>query len=85
MAKAMILIQRRFQNVNVRDAEICFTLENAMGAGGGNIPMVIEIHDKEKDTDNTERSGGGGHELELRRTGRNSPGGNAKPSTCSGN
>ena len=30
----MILIQRRFRNVIVKDTEICFTLENAMGAGG---------------------------------------------------
>ena len=30
----MIVIQRRFQNVIVNDSEVCFTLENAMGAGG---------------------------------------------------
>ena len=33
----MILIQRRFRNVIVKDTEICFILENAMGAGGGAV------------------------------------------------
>ena len=41
----MILIQRRFQNVIIKETEICFTLENAMGAGGGNIPIVVTKDD----------------------------------------
>lgn len=35
------MIQRRFQNVFIKHTEICFTLENAMGAGGGNVPIVV--------------------------------------------
>ncbi len=50
--------------VKILDDDICQTLSNRMGTGGGNVPMVIEVEDAE-DTDNTERSGGGGHELEL--------------------
>lgn len=42
----MILVQKRFSNVFVNETEICFTLENAMGAGGGNIPIIlIEVDD----------------------------------------
>lgn len=42
----MILVQKRFSNVSVKDTEICFTLENAMGAGGGNIPIILaEVQD----------------------------------------
>lgn len=27
------------------DSETCPCLENAMGAGGGNIPMILAIHE----------------------------------------
>lgn len=37
----MILIQRRFQSVFIKYTETCPTLENAMGAGGGNVPIVV--------------------------------------------
>ena len=39
---SMILIQRRFSNVSIWETEICPTLENAMGAGGGNIPIIYD-------------------------------------------
>ena len=50
--------------IRIADDDVVQTLNQRMGTGGGNVPMVIEVEDAE-DTDNTERSGGGGHELEL--------------------
>ena len=41
----MLVIQRRFQNVTIIETEICFCLENAMGSGGGNIPIVVIRND----------------------------------------
>lgn len=49
----MIVVQRRFSNVMVSDTKICPTLENAMGAGGGNVPIILEI--TEDETNNADR------------------------------
>lgn len=47
----MLVIQRRFSVVICTETDACPTLENAMGAGGNNIPMVIMIikHEKENE------------------------------------
>lgn len=42
----MIVVQRRFSTVMVSDTETCPTLENAMGAGGGNVPIVLIVNDQ---------------------------------------
>ena len=39
----MLVIQRRFKNVFLQDTEVSPTLESAMGNGGGNIPIIMEI------------------------------------------
>lgn len=36
-----MILTRRFKNVFWTDSEVCPCLENAMGAGGGNIPMIL--------------------------------------------
>lgn len=53
----MIVIQRRFSDVRVKETEISPTIEMSGGGGGGNLPMVVVEHEA-KDTDNAERSGG---------------------------
>lgn len=45
------VIQRRFSKVIVSNTDTAPTLENAMGAGGNNIPMVLLV---------LEDQGGGG-------------------------
>lgn len=31
--------------IKINDDEICQTLSSQMGMGGGNVPLVIELHD----------------------------------------
>lgn len=45
---------------------ICQTLSQWMGTGGGNVPIVIEIHET-KDTDDSERPRRRCNRVELRR------------------
>lgn len=35
-------MQRRFSDVRVKDVEICPTLEQGAGGGGGNVPMILD-------------------------------------------
>lgn len=37
----MIVMQRRFSNVMVKDAEVSPTLEAGGGEGGNNLPMIL--------------------------------------------
>ena len=37
----MILIQKHRKDVRIYDTEVCTTLTEGFGMGGGNIPMVI--------------------------------------------
>ena len=71
--------------VKMIEDDICQTLSSRMGTGGGNVPMVLELKDDTKDTDNAERSGGGGDELELRRTCGNIKSANDRSPSCCGN
>ncbi len=36
----MIVMSRRFADMRIKETEICPTLEDAMGSGGGNVPMI---------------------------------------------
>ena len=42
--------------LKIIDEDVCQTLSQRMGTGGGNVPLIMEIHE---DTDHAERSGGG--------------------------
>ena len=42
----MIVIQRRFSDVRVKDTEISPTIEMDGGGGGGNLPMVLQIYER---------------------------------------
>ena len=47
----MIVMQRRFSDVRIKDTEISPTLEQDGGGGGGNLPMVLIIDEDNEDTD----------------------------------
>lgn len=49
----MIVIQRRFSDVRIKETEVSPTLEMSGGGGGGNLPMILEIED-ESDSDGEE-------------------------------
>ena len=38
----MIVMQRRFSDIVLRETEICPTLEAGGGEGGNNLPMIVE-------------------------------------------
>ncbi|MBR3243026.1 MAG: hypothetical protein IKF90_10050 [Parasporobacterium sp.] len=42
----MIVIQRRFSDVRIRETETAPTIEAGVGGGGGNIPMILEERNK---------------------------------------
>lgn len=52
----MILVQKHRKDVRIYDTEICTTICECYGSGGGNIPMVISgvQDDEECDTDREE-------------------------------
>lgn len=45
----MIVVTRRFSNVNVADTEVSPCLEEGSGKGGNNLPMIIEETDNGTD------------------------------------
>lgn len=36
--------------IRIADDEICQTLNTRMGTGGGNVPIILEMHETEKDS-----------------------------------
>ena len=40
--------------IKISEDGICQTLSQRMGTGGGNVPLVIEVRNGEKDTDRKE-------------------------------
>lgn len=45
----MIVMQRRFSDVRIKDTETSPTLEMSGGVGGGNLPMILIIDEDESD------------------------------------
>lgn len=45
----MIVIRKRFSDVRIYETEISPTLEADMGTGGGNQPIILEVHDEAED------------------------------------
>lgn len=50
----MIVMQRRFSDVRIRDTETSPTLEMGGGGGGGNLPMVLIIYEQDENIDREE-------------------------------
>ena len=44
-----IVLVRRFSDVRIYDNGISSTLEMSGGTGGGNIPMVLDIHETDRE------------------------------------
>ena len=44
----MIVVKIRFSDVIILNTETSPTLEEAMGNGGGNIPMVIDVYEEDE-------------------------------------
>lgn len=47
----MIVMQRRFSDVRIKDTETSPTLEMSGGGGGGNLPIVLIINEDDEDSD----------------------------------
>lgn len=47
----MIVIQRRFSDVRVKETEISPTIEMSGGGGGGNPPMIVYEISEDENTD----------------------------------
>ena len=49
-----IILESTQNHATVTDNGICPTLTASMGTGGGYVPMIVEIHEREEDTDRKE-------------------------------
>lgn len=48
--------------------DVCCTVESFWGTGGGNVPLILEIHEDSSDRDRPlqpKHNGGGGKDIEL--------------------
>lgn len=49
--KHMLVLVRRFSDVRIYETETSPTIEQGSGAGGNNVPMVLQIDNETEDID----------------------------------